>query len=190
MLVPDSLMAVQMSAYRPRRSSPPTASRTTNVSPSDSCQSISTRRSASADRTSRLGQSLRWIEMPRPCVTRSESTRLNSSHSQISYAVFCLDRKSTRLNSSHSQISYAVFCLDQKSTRLNSSHSQISYAVFCLERKNTRLNSGHIQISYARFCLKKKNKAYRELRIRYNVDPACTYSRHLNEIHTWFVQGC
>src|SRR2546427_9046152 len=27
------------------------------------------------------------------------------------------DRKSTRLNSSHSQISYAVFCLKKKSTR-------------------------------------------------------------------------
>src|SRR3989475_3323985 len=74
----------------------------------------------------------------------------------------CLDRKSTRLNSSHSQISYAVFCLkkkiagrdatvpraddgdgrdqqdgDRKSTRLNSSHSQISHAVFCLKKKTT-----------------------------------------------------
>src|SRR2546430_11509950 len=29
------------------------------------------------------------------------------------------DRKSTRLNSSHSQISYAVFCLKKKQTRLN-----------------------------------------------------------------------
>src|SRR2546430_12874366 len=28
-----------------------------------------------------------------------------------------LDRKSTRLNSSHSQISYAVFCLKKKKTR-------------------------------------------------------------------------
>src|SRR3989440_117351 len=69
--------------------------------------------------------------------TRSDrkSTRLNSSHDQISYAVFCLDRKSTRLNSSHDQISYAVFCLKKKSTRLNSSHDQISYAVFCLETR-------------------------------------------------------
>src|SRR2546430_13702438 len=32
-----------------------------------------------------------------------------------------LDRKSTRLNSSHSQISYAVFCLNKKNT-LQSSH--------------------------------------------------------------------
>src|SRR2546428_2382685 len=47
-----------------------------------------------------------------------------------------VDRKSTRLNSSHDQISYAVFCLKKKkkSTRLNSSHSQLSYAVFCLNK--------------------------------------------------------
>src|SRR2546430_7603685 len=31
-----------------------------------------------------------------------------------------LDRKSTRLNSSHSQISYAVFCLKKKNVPLNS----------------------------------------------------------------------
>src|SRR2546427_4836244 len=30
------------------------------------------------------------------------------------------DRKSTRLNSSHSQISYAVFCLKKKNSRINS----------------------------------------------------------------------
>src|SRR5256886_11682147 len=30
------------------------------------------------------------------------------------------DRKSTRLNSSHSQISYAVFCLKKKTTSVNS----------------------------------------------------------------------
>src|SRR2546430_3870952 len=29
-----------------------------------------------------------------------------------------IDRKSTRLNSSHSQISYAVFCLKKKNTKL------------------------------------------------------------------------
>src|SRR3954465_8684961 len=49
---------------------------------------------------------------------------LNSSHTIISYAVFCLrdyrvtgvqtDRKSTRLNSSHTIISYAVFCFKKK----------------------------------------------------------------------------
>src|SRR3712207_7484837 len=54
-----------------------------------------------------------------------------------------LDRKSTRLNSSHANISYAVFCLkkkyrDRKSTRLNSSHANISYAVFCLINTKVR----------------------------------------------------
>src|SRR5260221_8291239 len=32
-------------------------------------------------------------------------------------ALFNLDRKSTRLNSSHTVISYAVFCLKKKNTR-------------------------------------------------------------------------
>src|SRR2546430_9072234 len=38
------------------------------------------------------------------------------------FAAWCLtlDRKSTRLNSSHSQISYAVFCLKKKKASLNS----------------------------------------------------------------------
>src|SRR2546430_11524534 len=35
-----------------------------------------------------------------------------------------LDRKSTRLNSSHSQISYAVFCLKKKSTVTTATHSR------------------------------------------------------------------
>src|SRR2546422_7084269 len=48
------------------------------------------------------------------------------------------DRKSTRLNSSHGYISYAVFCLkkkkighvinDRENTRIHSSHQQIPYA--------------------------------------------------------------
>src|SRR5256885_2761651 len=42
------------------------------------------------------------------------------------------DRKSTRLNSSHLVISYAVFCLKKKITRMNSCYLVISYFVFCL----------------------------------------------------------
>src|SRR3712207_8126311 len=44
-----------------------------------------------------------------------------------------VDRKSTRLNSSHANISYAVFCLKRKrkSTRLKSSHANSTYAVLC-----------------------------------------------------------
>src|SRR2546430_8767273 len=45
---------------------------------------------------------LSWYQTPRTSTTPSMTTRRN------------LDRKSTRLNSSHSQISYAVFCLKKK----------------------------------------------------------------------------
>src|SRR2546430_13396202 len=38
-----------------------------------------------------------------------------------------LDRKSTRLNSSHSQISYAVFCLKKKKTLPISLNSLLTY---------------------------------------------------------------
>src|SRR3989449_4592268 len=47
-----------------------------------------------------------------------------------------LDRKSTRLNSSHGYISYAVFCLKKKKKQINSAHGYISYAVFFLKKKN------------------------------------------------------
>src|SRR5688572_19008914 len=36
----------------------------------------------------------------------------------------CLDRKSTRLNSSHSQISYAVFCLKKKKKNKKKEHKK------------------------------------------------------------------
>src|SRR2546421_5564345 len=45
------------------------------------------------------------------------------------------DRKSTRLNSSHDQISYAVFCLEKKNTPLNSTPDRFSYPVSCLPEK-------------------------------------------------------
>src|SRR3712207_7084196 len=39
--------------------------------------------------------------------------RMAEGHSKLE-AIRCLDRKSTRLNSSHANISYAVFCLKKK----------------------------------------------------------------------------
>src|SRR2546427_5955406 len=69
------------------------------------------------------------------------------------------DRKSTRLNSSHSQISYAVFCLkkknvyssDQKSPRLNSTHNQMTYTAFCLKKKVQRLLSINVLLKHAMY---------------------------------------
>src|SRR2546430_5364721 len=56
------------------------------------------------------------IVMPR-CRTRNPIALCGGSADQWAFVrgeVACGDRKSTRLNSSHSQISYAVFCLKKK----------------------------------------------------------------------------
>src|SRR2546427_2871893 len=41
------------------------------------------------------------------------------------------DRKSTRLNSSHSQISYAVFCLKKKKEKMKTHHQQLGTMTCC-----------------------------------------------------------
>src|SRR2546430_8364757 len=42
----------------------------------------------------------------------------------LGFDLVCQDRKSTRLNSSHSQISYAVFCLKKKKKKKLHTHSR------------------------------------------------------------------
>src|SRR6202034_4817200 len=44
------------------------------------------------------------------------------------------DRKSTRLNSSHSQISYAVFCLKKTKKKTTTVERQTSLRVLCWKR--------------------------------------------------------
>src|SRR5205085_11900641 len=56
-------------------------------------------------RTDRLADALPSISWPSPPARRGRGAWGSA-----------LDRKSTRLNSSHSQISYAVFCLKKKKT--------------------------------------------------------------------------
>src|SRR5579862_1084007 len=46
-----------------------------------------------------------------PLVGWLQRIRIGRLPAALIVLVFCLDRKSTRLNSSHSSISYAVFCL-------------------------------------------------------------------------------
>src|SRR2546430_2785457 len=59
--------------------------------------------------------------MPLSLTPRFSGVRLGAGQSRTVSTVFApgtgLDRKSTRLNSSHSQISYAVFCLKKKNRR-------------------------------------------------------------------------
>src|SRR2546421_8030764 len=57
--------------------------------------------------------------MPRPRARTAPSRALTRSRSTDEE-----DRKSTRLNSSHDQISYAVFCLKKKKKRKNRSHDR------------------------------------------------------------------
>src|SRR2546427_6939892 len=50
----------------------------------------------------------------RGIVVRRDDVRRQLEHELMGKLVRLRDRKSTRLNSSHSQISYAVFCLKKK----------------------------------------------------------------------------
>src|SRR5436305_6106650 len=52
-------------------------------------------------------------EFPGPCFVDTEKT-LENPGQRIGWNAGPIDRKSTRLNSSHVRISYAVFCLKKK----------------------------------------------------------------------------
>src|SRR5260221_3360945 len=64
------------------------------------------------------------------------------------------DRKSTRLNSSHTVISYAVFCLKKKKhTSELQSHSYLVYTILLGNKRHYRNHSIHISLSiYQSFC--------------------------------------
>src|SRR2546427_6844696 len=58
-----------------------------------------------------------WWESAAGIDAAPGSARPSASAAEV--MVDAVDRKSTRLNSSHSQISYAVFCLKKKKTETN-----------------------------------------------------------------------
>src|SRR2546427_3560033 len=63
---------------------------------------------------------LRTVENPLRC----HALAAHMAKARSSQRAHDRDRKSTRLNSSHSQISYAVFCLKKKKQKKNSYFSQ------------------------------------------------------------------
>src|SRR2546421_3680097 len=52
------------------------------------------------------------------------------------------DRKSTRLNSSHDQISYAVFCLKKKNTRHSQPRERGATSAACISAQQLRPKAG------------------------------------------------
>src|SRR2546427_6147400 len=66
------------------------------------------------NQSERLARALgrRWGRPVVPLLVRTRETKTQTA----------LDRKSTRLNSSHSQISYAVFCLKKKEKHARHRH--------------------------------------------------------------------
>src|SRR2546430_9020501 len=53
------------------------------------------------------------------------------------------DRKSTRLNSSHSQISYAVFCLKKKKKAASQQRRLVDERTFAIRRVSTPADKTH-----------------------------------------------
>src|ERR1039458_5499086 len=72
-----------------------------------------------------------------PSLLRSEEHTSELQSLRHLVCRLCLDRKSTRLNSSHLGISYAVFCLKKKTTRTNSTHLGIAHAAVCRTKTQT-----------------------------------------------------
>src|SRR5204863_4971127 len=60
-----------------------------------------------------------------------------------------LDRKSTRLNSSHVEISYAVFCLKKKKKKEENINMTLKYSN---ERKNHQYNRDNINWKHSGLC--------------------------------------
>src|SRR3712207_6853618 len=71
-----------------------------------------------ADVTRRTIGTLKMTASDLTATERTGTVRAAITASENSILLGTLDRKSTRLNSSHANISYAVFCLKKKKTRL------------------------------------------------------------------------
>src|SRR5947207_12557729 len=70
------------------------------------------------------GRKRRTIDAERLRLARETHELLHQVYGDAADLVQQLDRKSTRLNSSHTVISYAVFCLKKKKTKKKKNHTQ------------------------------------------------------------------
>src|SRR5260221_8571590 len=88
------------------------------------------------------------------------SVKRSSASVRGSAACWSRDRKSTRLNSSHTVISYAVFCLKKKKRYVKEGQALCVEFWFCgwsifvdLGRKPTRVGEKHIELIYRKCTL-------------------------------------
>src|SRR3712207_8577869 len=63
-------------------------------------------------------EGLRSHRVHREVAVSQPEPRFAAEHAERLHEIPRLDRKSTRLNSSHANISYAVFCLKKKNTKI------------------------------------------------------------------------
>src|SRR5438270_6641202 len=75
-------------------------------------------------------ESARHVDWKATAHVRSLQVREFAREQEQTVEVFQSDRKSTRLNSSHSQISYAVFCLKKKKTHIQFTHDHNNKPLF------------------------------------------------------------
>src|SRR2546426_5617544 len=73
-----------------------------------------------------------------PCVPRPRSSRPCAARCRAPWPRSGSDRKSTRLNSSHLVISYAVFCLKKKKKKCESLHFLINTVANSVEHLGMR----------------------------------------------------
>src|SRR2546427_7083158 len=81
-------------------------------------------------RSQRMGQALRLC----PSADGLWKSFRNDPGQGSDQGIISEDRKSTRLNSSHSQISYAVFCLKKKN-RKTTMHGYVEYRTYRVDRR-------------------------------------------------------
>src|SRR5688572_32625855 len=74
-------------------------------------------RSVKDDIESRIGDTLGFALYDSLGCPSGNNCGAGTTYYVTSFGCMSIDRKSTRLNSSHSQISYAVFCLKKKKYR-------------------------------------------------------------------------
>src|SRR3712207_8183111 len=60
-----------------------------------------------------------WLSAVLSCTTTPVAANSSAKTPMMLETMPCADRKSTRLNSSHANISYAVFCLKKTDTQLH-----------------------------------------------------------------------